>query len=140
MFEHFVEAQDRVYAAVTAELSAGRKESHWMWYVFPQLRGLGSSPRSVRYGLAGLAEAQAYLADAVLGPRLRECTALVLGHSELSAHAIFDTPDDLKFRSSMTLFAEAAGTPEEAAPFRKALETFYGGRPDPATLALLGEV
>ncbi|HEY0919732.1 DUF1810 domain-containing protein [Devosia sp.] len=136
MFEHFVAAQDRVYAAVTAELRAGRKASHWMWFVFPQLRGLGSSPMAQRYGLADLDAARAYLAHPVLGPRLLECTGLVNAVAGRSAHAIFGSPDDRKFRSSMTLFARAA--PGEPA-FPAALDRYYGGIGDPLTLERLGE-
>lgn len=140
MFEHFLEAQAPIYDRVTAELAAGRKQTHWMWFVFPQLRGLGSSPRAIRYGLANLLEAQRYLAHPVLGARLRHCTGLVLGHSERTAHEIFGSPDDVKFRSSMTLFQEAAASAEDAAPFRQAIDTFYAGEADPMTLALLGEI
>jgi uncharacterized protein (DUF1810 family) len=134
MFEHFVTAQDPVYAAVLAELAAGRKRTHWMWFIFPQLRALGRSERAIRYGLADLKEAKAYLAHAVLGARLNECTRLVNGIEGRTAHAIFGSPDDMKFRSSMTLFARAA--PKEPA-FRAALEQYYGGEEDPLTLSLL---
>jgi len=136
MLEHFVAAQDRVYAEVTAELRAGRKQTHWMWFIFPQLTGLGRSPMAERYGLADLTAARAYLAHAVLGPRLRSCTKLVNAVAGRTAHEIFGSPDDLKFRSSMTLFARA--DPAEPA-FRAALDRYYGGSEDPRTLARLGD-
>ncbi|HHY49683.1 MAG TPA: DUF1810 domain-containing protein [Alphaproteobacteria bacterium] len=134
MFEHFVTAQNAVWPDVVAELRAGRKASHWMWFVFPQLRGLGHSERAQRYGLAGLAEAQDYLAHPVLGPRLRECTGLVLASEGRTAAELFGPVDALKFRSSMTLFKHAA--PEESR-WRDALARFYGGEEDPLTLRLL---
>ena len=104
----FIEAQAPVYETVVAELQSGRKRTHWMWFVFPQLAGLGRSPMAQKYAIASAAEAQAYLAHAVLGRRLRECTQLVLDIDDRTLHEIFGSPDDLKFRSSMTLFAEAA--------------------------------
>lgn len=132
----FVAAQAGVWQQVVAELGAGRKTSHWMWFVFPQLRGLGSSEMAQRYGIASLAEATAYRAHPLLGPRLLHCTQLVLAvGGGRSAHAIFGAPDDLKFRSCMTLFAAAAG-PDDA-PFRAALQRFFGGVADDATLGLL---
>jgi uncharacterized protein (DUF1810 family) len=134
MFDHFVEAQDRVWRDVVAELAAGRKTSHWMWFVFPQLAALGRSPTAKRFGLASLDEARAYLAHPVLGPRLREATRLVLAIRGSDAYAIFGTPDDLKFRSSMTLFGRA--DPGESA-FRTALDRYYGGQEDATTLRLL---
>jgi len=134
MFEHFVTAQNAVWPDVVAELRAGRKASHWMWFVFPQLRGLGHSERAQRYGLAGLAEARDYLAHPVLGPRLRECTGLVLASEGRTAAELFGPVDALKFRSSMTLFKHAA--PEESR-WRDALARFYGGEEDPLTLRLL---
>lgn len=129
----FVEAQARNYADALAELEAGRKRSHWMWYVFPQLAGLGLSPTARFYGIASLDEARDYLAHPVLGPRLTGATRAVLSHPDRSLHAIFGSPDDMKFRSSMTLFAEASAEPL----FRRALATFGDGRPDPRTLELL---
>ena len=134
MFEHFVEAQDRVYPAVLAELEAGEKRTHWMWFIFPQLRALGRSATAQRYGLQSLEEAQAYLRHPVLGARLIECTRLVNAAEQRTAHEIFGSPDDLKFRSSMTLFARAA--PDEPL-FRDALAKYYGGEEDPLTLGLL---
>lgn len=130
----FVEAQDRVYEDVRRELAAGRKATHWMWFVFPQLRGLGRSATAQYYGIGSRDEAAAYLAHPVLGARLRECVGLVLAVDGAGAHAIFGSPDDLKFRSSMTLFAAVA--PSEPL-FRRALEQYYGGEPDPATVELL---
>ena len=106
--ERFVTAQAPVFATVLNELKAGRKRSHWMWFVFPQLRGLGQSAMATRYGIGSLAEAQAYLAHPLLGPRLMECTRTVLAIEGRSLHAIFGSPDDLKFCSSMTLFSLAA--------------------------------
>lgn len=132
--ERFVEAQDSVIAEAKAELRAGRKRTHWMWYVFPQLEGLGRSRKSRRYGIASRAEAEAYLAHPVLGPRLRECTEIVNDVEGRSANDIFGSPDDLKFRSSMTLFAAVADDP---APFRTALDRYYDGEPDPKTLERL---
>lgn len=126
----FVDAQAGVIDQVVAELGAGRKRSHWMWFVFPQLRGLGSSPMALRYGIASLAEARAFLAHPVLGPRLRNCTALVLAVPSAPIGEILGSPDDLKFRSSMTLFARAA-TGDRL--FTDALARYYGGVPDAVT-------
>jgi uncharacterized protein (DUF1810 family) len=134
MFEHFVEAQDRVYPAVLAELEAGKKRTHWMWFIFPQLSALGRSATAQRYGLNSLEHAQAYLRHPVLGARLIECTRLVNAVEQRTAHQIFGSPDDLKFRSSMTLFARAA--PDEPL-FRDALDMYYGGVEDQLTLGLL---
>jgi len=130
----FVDAQDPVFSRVRKELEAGRKETHWMWYVFPQLVGLGSSPMSESFGLGSTEEARRYLAHEVLGPRLRECTRLVLRSGAQQIGAVFGYPDDLKFRSCMTLFALAA--PDEEC-FRAALEHFFRGAPDPRTVERL---
>ena len=132
----FTEAQDRVLAAVRAELRLGRKRTHWMWFVFPQLAGLGSSPMAQLYALSGIAEARAYLAHPLLGPRLQECTSLVNAVRGSTALEVFGSPDHLKFRSSMTLFARAAGA---ASVFDVALTKYFDGEPDPLTLSLLGE-
>lgn len=132
--QRFVEAQAPVIENVVAELHEGCKRSHWMWFVFPQLRGLGSSPTAVRYGIASLAEAQAYLKHPVLGPRLRDCTRLVLGIRGATVGDIFGYPDDRKFHSSMTLFSRASADNEV---FREALTKYFDGIPDPATLARL---
>jgi uncharacterized protein (DUF1810 family) len=134
--DRFVQAQASVYPDVLAELRAGRKRTHWMWFVFPQLAGLGFSPMAQRYAIGSLPQARAYLAHPVLGPRLRECSALVLAAREADIHRIFGAPDDLKFHSSMTLFAQAA--PGEAV-YRECLERFFGGAPDRQTLALLSQ-
>ena len=128
----FVEAQDSVMAQVSRELQQGRKRTHWMWYIFPQLRGLGHSPTARHFGLAGEAEARAYLAHPILGPRLVECTALVNHVRGSTAQAIFGFPDDLKFLSCMTLFATL-----QPSPFEDALRKYYDAEPDPKTLELL---
>jgi uncharacterized protein (DUF1810 family) len=133
--ERFVVAQAPVYERVRAELAAGAKASHWMWFIFPQLRGLGRSAMAEHFGLAGRAEAEAYLAHPVLGARLRECTRLVLDVRNKTVHEIFGSPDDLKFRSSMTLFATVA--PEEPL-FRQALDRYFDSRPDTLTEQMLG--
>jgi uncharacterized protein (DUF1810 family) len=132
--QRFVDAQARVYDTVLGELRDGRKRSHWMWFVFPQLRGLGSSPTAVRFAISSIDEARAYLAHGLLGPRLRECTGLVAAIDGRSAEEIFGWPDDMKLRSSMTLFARAA---DDNAAFVAVLEKFYGGEEDSATLARL---
>jgi len=132
--QRFVDAQGPVMTSVEAELRAGRKSSHWMWFVFPQLRGLGRSAMAERYGIASLDEARAYLAHAVLGLRMRKCCSLVLAVQGSSAHEIFGSPDDSKFRSSLTLFKHAA--PDEQL-FADCLRKYYNGIEDPATLALL---
>jgi uncharacterized protein (DUF1810 family) len=126
----FVKAQNLVLTEVRVELHAGRKRTHWMWFVFPQLAGLGSSATARHYSIASLDEARSYLAHQVLGPRLIECTTLVNAVEGRSAHQIFGTPDDLKFRSSMTLFALAE--PNEDA-FSNALRKYFGGVPDRLT-------
>ena len=130
----FLSAQAPVYDQVLAELRAGRKRSHWMWFVFPQLAGLGRSAMAQRYAIGSLAEAQAYLAHPVLGARLRECCRLVLAATPGDIHAIFGSPDDLKFHSSVTLFDRAAGGDDV---FRECLLRCFGGQGDPLTLALL---
>jgi uncharacterized protein (DUF1810 family) len=132
--QRFVHAQDRMYDTVIDELRDGRKRSHWSWFVFPQLRGLGRSPTALQYGIASLDEARAYLAHEVLGPRLRECTRLVAGIDGRSIEDIFGFPDDLKVRSSMTLFAHATADNDD---FQAVLDKFYGGAGDPATIELL---
>ena len=126
----FVTAQAPVFTAALDELKAGRKRSHWMWFVFPQLRGLGHSAMAEFYGIGSLAEARAYLAHPLLGPRLILCTETVLALQGQSLHAIFGSPDDLKFRSSMTLFALATGKDESA--FRQAIDRYCDGRLDRA--------
>ena len=131
--DRFVKAQAPIHDSVRAELAAGRKQSHWMWFVFPQLRGLGSSPRAVQYGIRSLEEAKAYLAHPILGPRLDEATRLVLATPNSSLHEIFGSPDDAKFRSSMTLFSRAA---QPGSVFEEALATCCDGT-DERTDALL---
>jgi uncharacterized protein (DUF1810 family) len=130
----FLDAQDRVYDTVVGELRNGAKRSHWIWFIFPQLRGLGHSPAAVRYGIASLEEARAYLAHDILGPRLRECTRLVAAIDGRSADDIFGWPDNLKVRSSMTLFAHAT---DDNADFHAVLEKFYGGEEDRVTVELM---
>jgi len=130
----FVVAQDAVYDRVLRELAAGRKETHWMWFIFPQLAGLGSSPLSQKFGIASKAEARSYLGHEVLGPRLRECTRVMLAAPSSDIASILDYPDDLKFRFCMTPFVAVA--PEETL-FDEALQKFFGGERDPLTLELL---
>jgi uncharacterized protein (DUF1810 family) len=132
--ERFVSAQDPVYAAVLDELRGGRKRTHWMWFIFPQVAGLGSSAMAQKYAISSADEAAAYLAHPVLGPRLRECAALVAAIDDKSIDEIFDSPDDRKFHSSMTLFSDVA--PDEAV-FQECLDKYFEGRDDPATLERL---
>ncbi len=132
--KRFVDAQAPVYQRVLAELRNGRKASHWMWFIFPQIKGLGSSPMANTYAIASRAEAQAYLDHPVLGARLRQCTRLVTAVPDRSIAEILGYPDDLKFRSSMTLFAAVTA---DAKDFTDALDKFYGGKADPATLERL---
>lgn len=132
--ERFVKAQDPVLPQVLAELEAGRKRSHWMWFVFPQLAGLGHSAMARHFALGSIEEARAYLAHPLLRPRLLRCTDLAVRVDDRSAFEVFGSPDDMKFRSSMTLFAAA----EPAEPlFAEALARFFGGEGDERTLALL---
>jgi uncharacterized protein (DUF1810 family) len=131
----FIVAQNPVFAQVCAELGAGHKHSHWMWFIFPQLRGLGSSPTAERYAVASLDEARAYLAHPILGERLRSCTQLVNRVEGRTAQEIFGYPDYLKFRSSMTLFARAAGAASE--PFGDALAKYFATEEDALTRKLL---
>ncbi len=133
--QRFVTAQAPIFETALGELKAGQKRSHWMWFVFPQLRGLGRSSMAQFYGLGSLDEARAYLAHPLLGRRLNLCTEAVLAIKERSLHAIFGAPDDMKFQSSMTLFARAAG--DDESPFRRALDRYCQGRMDERTLALL---
>ena len=132
--ERFVEAQAPVYERVRSELREGRKRSHWMWFVFPQIEGLGSSAMARRFAIASREEARAYLAHPVLGARLIECTRLVNRVEGKSVSQILGSPDDMKFRSSMTLFAQTA---PENRDFADALEKFFGGEPDPLTIERL---
>lgn len=132
----FVEAQRPTISRAMDELHAGRKTSHWMWYVFPQLKGLGSSETAMHFGISDLDEARAYLAHPSLGSRLVECVQALLKHRHLSALQILGSPDDLKLRSCLTLFNEAQ---PESALYQQALDRFYGGKPDERTLQLLCE-
>jgi uncharacterized protein (DUF1810 family) len=132
--EEFVKAQNGVYEDVVRELAAGRKQTHWMWFIFPQLAGLGSSRMAQKFAIASLAEARSYLAHGVLGARLRECTRLMLAAPHDDVSSILGHPDDLKFRSSMTLFANAA--PQQRL-FEEALGKFFRGERDPLTMTLL---
>jgi uncharacterized protein (DUF1810 family) len=134
--ERFVTAQAPVIETVTQELRSGEKRSHWIWFVFPQLRGLGKSSAAHHYGIPSIRAAKAYLAHPVLGPRLDECTALVCAVEDRTAEQIFGPLDSLKFRSSMTLFAAAQ---EGESTFRAALVKYYAGEADPLTLKLLAD-
>jgi uncharacterized protein (DUF1810 family) len=130
----FVDAQQAVYETVCRELRQGRKESHWMWFIFPQIKGLGQSEMARKFAISSRDEAKAYLAHPVLGPRLRECTRIVADLEGKSVEDIFGYPDDRKFRSSMTLFAQTAKDNEI---FRRCLEKYFQGEPDRLTLAAL---
>lgn len=132
--QRFVQAQAPVYAAVLDELRLGNKSTHWMWFIFPQHRDLGHSTLAKHFGLQSLKEARAYLEHPVLGPRLQECTRLMLTHADKSALDILHHPDNLKFRSCMSLFALAA---PECSLFQQALERFFDGEPDQMTVQLI---
>ncbi|MEA5160107.1 DUF1810 domain-containing protein [Cereibacter johrii] len=134
--KRFLAAQMPVFDVAVKELRAGRKESHWMWFVFPQLRGLGRSETAERYGIASMEEARAYLAHPVLGKRLEFATETVLSVDPPSLHTLFGSPDDLKFRSSMSLFDAADGSAHSV--FRAALGRWFGGSPDEGTARILG--
>ncbi|UUX50608.1 DUF1810 domain-containing protein [Nisaea acidiphila] len=133
----FVEAQERDYERALGELRAGRKTSHWIWFVLPQLAELGRSQRAVHYGITGLDQARRYLADPVLGPRLRACVEAMLSHSGLSAFEILGSPDDMKLCSCLTLFEAAAGEGADRMLFARALDRFYDGARDRATRDLI---
>jgi uncharacterized protein (DUF1810 family) len=132
--QRFVEAQAANYADAIAELRAGRKRTHWSWYVLPQIHGLGTSPMSVRYAISGQPEAKAYLDHPVLGARLRECVAALNAHDGLTAAAILGDIDARKLHSCLTLFASVG---EAGSPFHDALDRYFAGAPDPATVAIL---
>ncbi|GAB3048585.1 DUF1810 domain-containing protein [Intrasporangium mesophilum] len=136
----FVSAQDRggTYAQALTELRAGSKRSHWMWYVFPQVAGLGQSPTSRLYAVSGLPEARAYLAHPVLGPRLTECARAVDGLTARDATSVLGSIDAVKLRSSMTLFERAAENPDTASLFASVLDHYFAGRRDDWTLGILG--
>ena len=133
--QRFIDAQASVYDGARAELAAGEKRSHWMWFIFPQIAGLGFSSMAQRYAITDLAEAKAYLAHPVLGPRLRECTALVNAVQGRTLEQIFGYPDDLKFHSSVTLFAQAESADDSV--FAQALSKYFQGRRDSGTLSHL---
>jgi uncharacterized protein (DUF1810 family) len=134
--QRFVDAQDMVYANVVAELKRGEKRSHWMWFIFPQVVGLGFSSMAERFAISSPEGAVAYLAHEVLGSRLRQCTCLVLDVKNKTAHDIFGSPDDLKFRSSMTLFDAVSDDPI----FGEAIARYYAGDRDQATLGILARM
>jgi uncharacterized protein (DUF1810 family) len=134
---HFVNAQAHVYRDVVEELTNGRKQTHWMWFIFPQLSGLGHSAMAQRYAIRDIDQARRYLADPVLGNRLRHDVSLMAGHKGKSALEILGSPDDFKFRSCLTLFREAASEKSDQSLFAEALNQFYKGEPDRRTLELL---
>lgn len=134
--KRFIAAQMPVFDTAMAELTRGHKETHWMWFVFPQLRGLGRSEMAIRYGIASLDEARAYLQHRVLGRRLEFATEAVLSADPKSVTTVFGTPDDLKFHSCMSLFDAADGS--AWSPYRSALNRWFGGKPDAGTARLLG--
>lgn len=137
--KRFVDAQAGDYAQALTEIKNGRKRSHWMWYIFPQLNGLGFSEMARFYGIRDLQEATAYLAHPVLGPRLIAISQALLAHKDQSASQIMGSPDDLKLRSSMTLFSRVDGAdPSQGSQvFQAVLDTFFGGEPDPKTISML---
>lgn len=133
----FLDAQDQIYTQVVEELTNGRKQTHWMWFIFPQLAGLGQSAIAQHYAIRDLDQARRYLADAILGPRLRQVVRLMMAHTGKSAFEILGSPDDLKLRSCLTLFREAASEDLDRLLFTKALGQFYRGQADSRTLELL---
>jgi uncharacterized protein (DUF1810 family) len=135
----FLDAQDQIYQQVVEELAKGRKETHWMWFIFPQLAGLGRSGMAQHYAIRDLDQAKRYLADSILGPRLRQVVRLMIDQKEKSAFEILGSPDDLKFRSCLTLFREAASSKSDRLLFTKALDRFYRGEPDARTVGLLSQ-
>ena len=130
----FIEAQNGIYEQALSELKAGRKRSHWMWFVFPQIAGLGTSSMAEKYAIRSAEEASAYLSDPILGSRLLRCVEAILSVSDRSAHDIMGSPDDLKLRSSMTLFAAVS---DHGSPFHKAIDHFYDGKFDERTISIL---
>jgi uncharacterized protein (DUF1810 family) len=136
----FVDAQAQVYHQVVEELTDGRKQTHWMWFIFPQLSGLGHSAMAQRYAIWDMDQARRYLADPILGNRLRHDVSLMVRHKGKSALEILGSPDDFKFRSCLTLFCEAASDKSDGSLFAEALQQFYNGEPDPRTLELLGRL
>jgi uncharacterized protein (DUF1810 family) len=133
----FVDAQDQIYEQVVEELTEGRKQTHWMWFIFPQLAGLGRSTMAQHYAIRDLDQARRYLADSILGPRLRQVVRLMIDQKNKSAFDVLGSPDDLKFRSCLTLFREAATDDSDRALFTKALNQFYRGQSDDRTLELM---
>jgi uncharacterized protein (DUF1810 family) len=133
----FLDAQDQIYQQVLQELEKGRKETHWMWFIFPQLAGLGRSGMARHYAIRDLDQAKRYLADSILGSRLRQVVRLLMDQKRKSAFEILGSPDDLKLRSCLTLFREAASEDSDRALFANALNQFYRGEPDGRTLELL---
>jgi uncharacterized protein (DUF1810 family) len=133
----FLHAQDHIFADVIAELTDGQKQTHWMWFIFPQVAGLGRSAMAQSYAIRNLDQARRFLADSTLGPRLRQVVSLMMGHQGKSALEILGSPDDMKFRSCLTLFREAAHETADRELFGKALDQFYKGQPDTLTLELL---
>jgi uncharacterized protein (DUF1810 family) len=136
--QRFINAQESTFDGVQAELAAGQKRTHWMWFIFPQIKGLGSSPTAQRFAISSLEEGAAYLEHPVLGRRLEKCTALVNAVQDRSVQEIFDYPDDLKFHSSMTFFSHVADDFHFEAPvFKQALSKYFSGRLDDKTVSLL---
>jgi uncharacterized protein (DUF1810 family) len=133
----FVDAQAQAYSRVIDELTGGRKRTHWIWFIFPQLAGLGHSATAQRYAIRDLEQARRYLVDSFLGGRLRDDVRRMIGHKDKSALEILGSPDDLKFRSCLTLFRQAAFEDSDRILFTEALDQFYDGKPDPRTLDLL---
>jgi uncharacterized protein (DUF1810 family) len=133
----FLDAQDQIFGQMIDELTKGRKQTHWMWFIFPQLAGLGRSAMAQHYAIKDLDQAKRYLADSMLWARLRQVVKIIAGHHGKSAYAILGSPDDLKFRSCLTLFRDAAPDHLDRALFTQALDQFYEGQPDNTTLALL---
>jgi len=133
----FLDAHDQIYAHVIEELTSGRKQTHWMWFIFPQLVGLGRSAMAQHYAIRDLDQAGRYLGGSILGPRLRQVVKLMIGQKGRSAFEILGSPDDKKFRSCLTLFREAASENSDRTLFTKALDQFYRGQPDGRTLELL---
>jgi uncharacterized protein (DUF1810 family) len=133
----FLDAQDQIYVQVIEELTSGRKQTDWMWFIFPQLVGLGRSAMAQHYAIRDLDQARRYLGDSILGPRLRQVVKLMIDQKGRSAFEILDSPDDMKFRSCLTLFREAASENSDRTLFTKALDQFYRGQPDGHTLELL---
>jgi uncharacterized protein (DUF1810 family) len=133
----FLDGQDQIYAQVIEELTSGRKQTHWVWFIFPQLAGLGRSAMTQHYAIRDLDQARRYLGDSILGPRLRQAVRLMIDQKGRSAFEILGSPDDMKFRSCLTLFREAASENSDRTLFTKALDKFYHGQPDGHTLELL---